>query len=317
MPYLQSGPSSEQPQIRFQKADLLKAQIINQVDRKFIACLVDLDHSTDRENGILLDKDPAENSTLLLIDQHAADERVRVERFLEEICSGFLRHCEGTGGVEVLELSPAVPILLTRHEASRLASVEEAQLAFGRWGVKFEGLAKLTSLELESVNEASDGYVQVFVQAIPAILGDKVNLYTCMVLGAYYHYMQLLLNDELQDLVKGYLGTLESEEVSPPNLSQQRDDNSVRHDGSGPRWLKALRWCPRELLDLINSKACRGNNVAFEIYSYSLLIRCCYVQRSTFNGTMRTACEAPCCDCVPLSMRSRKVSILHCLWVFV
>ncbi|KAG1783040.1 hypothetical protein EV702DRAFT_996112 [Suillus placidus] len=240
-PYLQSGPSSsDHARTRFHKGDLLKAQVINQVDRKFIACLVDLDHSLHRENGKPPEKCAAGGSTLILIDQHAADERVRVERFLTEICSGFLRHCEGTGGVEVSELSPAVPILLSRHEASRLATIEEVQLAFDRWGVRFEGLAKLTSLESECAgDEASGGYVQVLVRTIPAIVGDK-----------------LLMNDELRDLVKGYLGTLESEEASPPKVSQQKDVDNVKDDES--QWLKALRWCPRELLDLINSKACRG-----------------------------------------------------------
>lgn len=232
-PYLQSS-SSEHTRTRFHKGDLLKAQVINQVDRKFIACLVDLDHSTHGQTPKNL---AADGSTLILIDQHAADERVRVERFLTEICSGFLQHCEGTGGVEVSELSPAVPILLTRHEASRLAAIEEVQSAFDRWGVRFDGLTKLTPLESEC--EASDGYVQVFVRAIPAIVGDK-----------------LLMNDELQDLVKGYLGTLESEGAYPPNLSQHKDVDNIKNDES--RWLKALRWCPRELLDLINSKACRG-----------------------------------------------------------
>ncbi|KAG1815665.1 uncharacterized protein BJ212DRAFT_1357867 [Suillus subaureus] len=238
--HLRSGSSSsEHARTRFHKGDLLKAQVINQVDRKFIACLVDLDHSTHREHGKPPKKLAAGGSTLILIDQHAADERVRVERFLTEICSGFLRHCEGTGSVEVLELSPAVPILLTRHEASRLATTE-VRSAFDRWGIRFEGLAKLTSLESECAgDEASGGYVQVFVRAIPAIVGDK-----------------LLMNDELRDLVKGYLGTLESEEASPPNLSQHKDADNIKDDES--RWLKALRWCPRELLDLINSKACRG-----------------------------------------------------------
>lgn len=229
-PYLRSS-SSDHTRTRFHKRDLLKAQVINQVDRKFIACLVHLDPST---HGQTQNNLAADGSTLILIDQHAADERVRVERFLSEICSGFLQHCQGTGGVDVSDLSPPVPILLTRHEASRLAAIEEVQSAFDRWGVRFDGLTKLTSGD-----EASDGYVQVFVRTIPAIVGDK-----------------LLMNDELQDLVKGYLGTLESEGAYPPNLSQHNDVDNINDDES--RWLKALRWCPRELLDLINSKACRG-----------------------------------------------------------
>jgi DNA mismatch repair protein MLH3 len=259
--------SSEHARTRFHKGDLSKAQVINQVDRKFIACLVDLDQGHGKPPKQLA----AGGSTLILIDQHAADERVRVERFLTEICSGFLRHCEGTGGVEVSELSPAVPILLTRHEASRLATIEEIQSAFDRWGVRFEGLAKLTSLKPESAgDETSDGYVQVFVRAIPAIVGDKVRVDICMVLRAHYPVVQLLMNDELRDLVKGYLGTLESEGAYPPNLSQQKDADNVKDDES--RWLKALRWCPQELLDLINSKACRGTNIeVLSIHFYSLL----------------------------------------------
>ncbi len=34
--------------------------------------------------------------------------------------------------------------------------------------------------------------------------------------------------------------------------------NSRLEQSSGESWLNALRWCPEELLDLINSKACRG-----------------------------------------------------------
>ncbi|KAG1892183.1 hypothetical protein F4604DRAFT_13425 [Suillus subluteus] len=274
--------SSEHARTRFHKRDLLKAQVINQVDRKFIACLVDLDNPTHREHG----KPPG--STLILIDQHAADERVRVERFLTEICSGFLRHCDGTEGVEVLDLSPAVPILLTCHEASRLATIEEVQSAFDRWGVRFEGLAKLTS-ECAG-DEASNGYVQVFVRAIPAIVGDK-----------------LLMNDELRDLVKGYLGTLESEGASLPNLSQQKDTDNTKDDES--RWLKALRWCPQELLDLINSKACRGAVMFNDPLS---LEQCERLVRHLAATAFPFQCAHGRPSLVPLT--HAKVSLLCSLW---
>ena len=67
------------------------------------------------------------------------------------------------------------------------------------------------------------------------------------VLLSLMHRGQLLLADELRELVKGFVARLEL-------------------DGSGykvttsseARWTTTLRWCPRELLDLVNSKACRG-----------------------------------------------------------
>ncbi|KAF9238762.1 hypothetical protein BU15DRAFT_88220 [Melanogaster broomeanus] len=189
--------------VYFRKEDLQKARVISQVDRKFIACLVD---------GL-----PTDGNTLILIDQHAADERVRVERFLKTICCGFLCHQEGSGTVETKRLSPPVPVLLTQREASRLSEVLAYQKSFESWGFQFSGLQDVrVTRELETEPDGDAGYTQIFVSAIPEVVGQK-----------------LLLGDELQGLIRGYL-----------------DKES--------QWVKALRWCPRELLDLINSKACRG-----------------------------------------------------------
>lgn len=61
------------------------------------------------------------------------------------------------------------------------------------------------------------------------------------------HRIQLLLADELRELVKGFLARLEFD-----SAAYKVTTSSKGH------WTTALRWCPRELLDLINSKACRG-----------------------------------------------------------
>lgn len=69
------------------------------------------------------------------------------------------------------------------------------------------------------------------------------------------------MGNELRDLVKGYLAQLSSELAdiirSQGNPSERRPIESD--------WLRALRWCPRELLDLVNSKACRGEWVKIQI----------------------------------------------------
>lgn len=177
--YLQPGSSSFAPtQIRFRKDDLRKADIINQVDCKFIACVVGLDQddSSDAEKGdeTCEDELPTDGKTLILIDQHAADERVRVERFLKSICRGFLCHQEGSGGVETKQLSPPVPVLLTRHEASRLAGLSDFQKAFESWGFRFSGLEETRS-RLECGTDLDGGYIQVLVCAIPEIVSEKVS----------------------------------------------------------------------------------------------------------------------------------------------
>ncbi|KAK0190644.1 hypothetical protein F5146DRAFT_930734 [Armillaria mellea] len=225
---------------RYRKEDLRNAHVINQVDRKFIACLI---NDTGQIEG-----GGRPGRALVLIDQHAADERIRVERFLKTLCSGFLYSQKGgqdkTRMVETRLLSPNIPILLTKHEAIQLARSPQVQHALRYWGFAFCGLDEVGS-ESEP-NSDESGYRQIMVETIPDIVGNK-----------------LLVGDELRDLVKGSL--------SNPDLSGDPavEDSTPESDENSFVWLKALRWCPRELMDLINSKACRGAIMFNDVLSVS------------------------------------------------
>jgi len=170
--YGHTNPKSKPPSRRFSKEDLSNAYIITQVDRKFIACLI--------RDGVKIpdgDQDQVGRAqTLVLIDQHAADERVRVERFLKELCLGFLHHHDKVDGVPIRMLTQSVPVLLTRHEASCLAQSDIIQRAFECWGVTFDSLSSLTSPvwdgDLDDINQ--ERYVQVFVRSVPMVVCDKV-----------------------------------------------------------------------------------------------------------------------------------------------
>jgi DNA mismatch repair protein MLH3 len=146
---------------RFTKADLRGAQVIEQVDHKFVACVV--------------------AGAVVLIDQHAADERVRVERFLKELCLGYLGAVHSDGqervGVRVRELHPPVPVLLSRDE-ERQTRDPAVRRAFGCWGFRFKGNNKSPLME-EGVEGTSDagnpsGYSQVFVECVPEVVANKV-----------------------------------------------------------------------------------------------------------------------------------------------
>ncbi|KAF8514845.1 hypothetical protein BU17DRAFT_52124 [Hysterangium stoloniferum] len=203
--------------VSFDKEQLKHAEVIGQVDKKFVACLIETE--VEDKNGI-------PNKVLILIDQHAADERIRVERFLSELCQGFLDH--GTSvGVEVRELNPPVPILLTRIEARALARSEVFRQALQKWGFHF---GRMNEIQSEQESSQSTEYVQVFVEAVPEVVGEKV-----------------LMAEEMRELIRGFLARLE--------------DDWYDHDftpDADSHWTTSLRWCPRELVDLVNSKACRG-----------------------------------------------------------
>ncbi|KAF9515270.1 hypothetical protein BS47DRAFT_1391799 [Hydnum rufescens UP504] len=174
-----------------------------------------------------------DTSTVVLIDQHAADERIRVERFLEELCIGFLDE-----NMERRDISAhPTRVLLTMAEARSIATSSDVQAVFDRWGLRFSK-DSVQNIVRQLANNDETWYTQLEIETVPEVIADK-----------------LISEDELQDVIKGFLARLDSEGTSygPP-----KEDPNMVHMKEANRWMKALRWCPKELLDLINSKACRG-----------------------------------------------------------
>ncbi|KAG5220663.1 DNA mismatch repair protein [Salix suchowensis] len=139
-------------------------------------------------------------------------------------------------------------VLLTHHEAKRLASNESIQEEFRRWGFEFSRLVGLLSgydPEAGADTATESGYTQVEVQSIPDMVADKG--FNLVIL-----FRQLLQGHELRDLIKAFLAQLNGG-------SSGATPNDMHDSSQGDHaWLKALRWCPRELVELVNSKACRG-----------------------------------------------------------
>jgi DNA mismatch repair protein MLH3 len=160
---------------RFTKADIRQAEIINQVDRKFIACRIPKDADTTSKSNYPA-KEAQPNSMLVLIDQHAADERVRVEFFLKELLMGFLHSQDQTDanharGIRIRELKPPRPVLLTQHEALAINRSQDTREMLRQWGVRFTESPTHFDIALES---GSTGYSQLLVCSIPEVVSDKV-----------------------------------------------------------------------------------------------------------------------------------------------
>lgn len=56
-------------------------------------------------------------------------------------------------------------------------------------------------------------------------------------------------------MTKGYLAKLETESLDYRMKDLSIQETSIEDENN---WLRALRDCPRELVNLINSRACRG-----------------------------------------------------------
>ncbi|WVR06205.1 hypothetical protein IAU60_003235 [Kwoniella sp. DSM 27419] len=214
-------------EVQLSKASLSQARVVGQVDLKYIAVMVPL---------------KAGHVSMVLIDQHAADERVSCERILSSLCRGFRDDT-----IPVTKLTKHTPrVLLTLAEAEELARPGFRRL-LRRWGIHLSGWPEAGN------GENNADYVQIPVEAVPAELVNRLGKKESV---------------EVTRLLRGYLPVLaehlgEAEALLRSYEHDRRD--SVRSEGArahgddnDDNWGKELRLMPREMLELANSKACRG-----------------------------------------------------------
>ncbi|KAG0339377.1 DNA mismatch repair protein [Podila humilis] len=113
--------------IQLSKDSLKQARVVSQLDNKFILCVIQASSKILESKKIM--------EALVVVDQHAADERVRVERLMQEMCVCSLPR--GTeGGTERHQLDsmvmvPPLNVTLTSREW-RVAVTHSRWLS--RWG---------------------------------------------------------------------------------------------------------------------------------------------------------------------------------------
>ncbi|KAL6105731.1 mlh3 [Pungitius sinensis] len=161
---------------RFSKAMIHSMKVIHQVDKKFLACLID---TRDEESAALSE---SEGNLLVLVDQHAAHERVRLENLLADSyeedpeAPGERRLCSST-------ILPPLEISVTEEEQRLLRSCEAHLRSLGL-EVKFSAAAKpqalvgkvpLCFMEKES-NELRRGRPSVIKTVVKEYLQEQIEL---------------------------------------------------------------------------------------------------------------------------------------------
>ena len=185
---------------------LCTSQVLAQVDQKYIACNLE---STLGPR------------TVVLIDQHAADERVSVELIYRELCDGFVKDT-----LQITELAEQPQVILSREEAKSLALPENLAI-LQRWGIHLV------------LPEIKGDYVQVSVKAVPSAFVLRLRRKEAV---------------EMTRLIKMYLPTLGSSMGQLRALIEEGAD-------AGIEWGRVLRWMPKEMIELAKSKACRGTTL--------------------------------------------------------
>ncbi|XP_033498743.1 DNA mismatch repair protein Mlh3 isoform X1 [Epinephelus lanceolatus] len=161
---------------RFSKAMIHSMKVIHQVDKKFLACLI---NTRDEEPAA---HDETEGNLLVLVDQHAAHERVRLENLVADSyeddpdAPGERRLCSST-------ILPPLEISVTEEELRLLRSCQAHLRSLGL-EVKFSqaaepqvfvGKVPLCFMEKES-NEVRRGRPSVIKPIVEEYLREQIEL---------------------------------------------------------------------------------------------------------------------------------------------
>lgn len=161
---------------RFSKNMIHSMKVVNQVDKKFLACLI---NARDGDSALQTE---TKGNLLVLVDQHAAHERVRLENLVADSyegdpdASGEKRLCSST-------ILPPLEISVTEEELRLLRSSQPhlknlgLEVTFSKMGAPqvFVGKVPLCFMEKES-NELRRGRPSVIKPIVEEYLREQTEL---------------------------------------------------------------------------------------------------------------------------------------------
>ena len=217
-----TGPCSA----RLSKDALCKAEVVSQVDKKFI--LVRMTSSPkDRKTQSTAD-------VLVLIDQHAADERIKVESLLDELC------CPGKSSTQSdyrsqLGFSSVVKFAILETPLQFAVSLQEQghfetfASSFAAWGILYDTSSTASTTNRTNLVEVTN---KLSITALPPAISERCKADPQLLIGF------------LRSAVWRYV-------ESPPLVPDLSTDLHTN-------WVKRIGTCPPGLIDLVNSRACRS-----------------------------------------------------------
>ena len=228
--------SSSSAVARLSKVNLKRAQAISQVDSKFILIKM---HVGSGSHG----PDNPHLNHLVLVDQHAADERIRLETLLHDICAfpgpeaapikSSLR-CSSLIKTELLAQRLSFDIPSRDHDLF----MQHAH-HFANWGILYDLVAKD-----KSPTNKSHPTNKLVVTTLPQAILDRCCLEPATLID--------LMRREVWKLEES--GMKRSEPLVSPHSRLAQGES----EDEGDEWIRRTRECPQGILDLLCSRACRS-----------------------------------------------------------
>ena len=226
---------------KLSKENLQAANVLGQVEKKFILVSMSANKSSQTtKEGV-----ETGEQLLVLIDQHAADERIRVEGLLAELCKPkSFSHEPVSSKAGAQSLQSAVATTRLREPIMFEVPAQEKELFlihagyFVKWGILFD----LVTMEPCS-RVPSKGQCRIFVKALPEAIAERCRLDPKLLIQ--------LIRSELWKRD-------DSDGCCQEMLSNTSATSADISSTSKESWLSRIHDCPRGIIDMVNSRACRS-----------------------------------------------------------
>lgn len=225
------------------KKALRDAHVISQVEKKFILIRMRLyPREETLDSGALVSE-----QVLVLVDQHAADERVRIEGLLSDLCTQpRLR-----GNVMLPCVHPISRVETTVLTRSIVFEIQEREYAlfkihaahFADWGI----LYNLHMPNTEDAVETSLGYI-LAIKTLPGGIAERCRMDAKALID--------LMRREVWRREDS--GNKEYNFPETPHTSSRVTDTEPSTELGGDHWHRRITNCPQGILDLLTSRSCRS-----------------------------------------------------------
>ncbi|KAI4172239.1 MAG: hypothetical protein LQ343_003674 [Gyalolechia ehrenbergii] len=247
---------------KLSKASLAQAKVISQVDKKFILALMQPSHPNPTgqiEQSTATD----DQQILVLIDQHAADERIRVENLLADLCTK--PSPETISNMSAIPHKPAIATALLPKPLVFQIKPQEHRLFitqaehFANWGILYD---LSPHVHPKPPRPSSAGMTQpiykISVKALPPVIAERCRQEPKLLID--------LLRKDIWKREEDGCGSSTPATTAPllqrqraPHLNASGFHPDEDGDDDGKRdWLKRISTCPRGILDMLNSRSCRS-----------------------------------------------------------
>jgi DNA mismatch repair protein MLH3 len=213
---------------KLQRRALETADVIAQVDRKFILAKV-------RTAPVIRNLEGPSNDVLLLIDQHAADERCRIEQLFTEmfVSAGLGENWESGARVRTVQVgSLAFEVSSTEGDL-----FQKYTSLFSTWGIEYVTQGKNNSTAL------------ITVHTLPVLIAERCRLEP--------HVLIDLMRREIWSSEEDGNKPFQSKRTFEQDIELSDSDDVVHQRFDSRSWVQRMNGCPQGIVDLLNSRACR------------------------------------------------------------